>query len=52
MGDDGFHDRHYYVRDAATVSDAQVRDGVRPSVVFRSDDLDGAIRFCQEEKWM
>ena len=42
------HDRAYVVRDASTVSDAQVRDGVRPSIVARFDDLDEAIDFCRK----
>ena len=48
MGDDGFHDRHYYVRDAATVTLAQVADGKRPEIVGRFVTLDGAMDYCDE----
>ena len=46
MGDDGFYDRHYYVRDAATVTLAQVANGKRPEVVSRFVTLDGAMDYC------
>lgn len=37
----------YHVTDAETVSDADVRLGRRPSVVFRSDDIDDCLRYCE-----
>lgn len=48
MGADGFHDRQYYVRDAHGVTDAQMRDGVRPPIVARLHTLDGAMDYCDE----
>lgn len=48
MGDDGFHDRHYYVRDAATVTLTQVANGARPEIVGRFVTLDGAMDYCDE----
>lgn len=42
------YDRQYCVRDAAAVSDVEVKDGKRPPVVATFDsDLD-AIKFCLE----
>jgi hypothetical protein len=43
---EGFADRVYAVRDAYTVSDAQVREGIRSKVVARKATLDEAIAFC------
>ena len=37
----------YRVRDAATVSDEQVKAGVRPKVVFESLDYDEALNYCK-----
>lgn len=48
MGDDGFHDRHYYVRDAETVTLAQVADGARPVIVGRFATLDAAMDYCDQ----
>lgn len=46
----------YAVRDAATVTLAQVADGVRPSVVGWFEDLDEAITYCQtndpQDEWV
>lgn len=42
---EGFADRQYYVRDAESVSDADVKAGKRPAIVGRFDDLDAAINF-------
>lgn len=39
-------DRTYHVRDAETITDAEIRDGVRPSIVFRHNDLDECVRWC------
>lgn len=39
-------DREYCVRDAASVSDAEVRSGVRPRIVARFDDPDVAVAYC------
>jgi len=36
----------YRVRDAATVSDEQVLNGVRPKVVFESLNYDEALNYC------
>lgn len=36
----------YQIRDAATVSDAQVRDGIRSKVVAIFGDQDEAIKFA------
>lgn len=39
-------DRQYCVRDAASVSDAEVRNGVRPHIVARFDEPDAAVAYC------
>lgn len=39
----------YRVRDAETVSDEQVRDGVRPAVVRHFHDFDEAVAWCQNQ---
>lgn len=36
----------YRVRDALTVSDAEVRLGTRPRIVFEDWDLDKVLEFC------
>lgn len=36
----------YRVRDAATVSDAQLREGKRSAVVWEGDDWAEALEFC------
>lgn len=41
---DGFPDTVYCVRDALTVSDDDVRNGIRAKVVFRGN-LDAALEF-------
>lgn len=41
------HGRNYVVRDAATVTDAQVREGVRPAIVARFPDELAAIEWCK-----
>ncbi|AKF13634.1 hypothetical protein PHIN3_371 [Sinorhizobium phage phiN3] len=38
----------YVVRDAETVSDADVKAGIRPKIVFDCKTLDEALKFCQE----
>jgi len=38
-------DLGFVVRDAETVTDAQVRDGVRPAIVGRFSTLDEALAF-------
>lgn len=43
IGPREYSDVRYHIRDAGAVSDAQVRDGVRPPVVFRADTLDECI---------
>ena len=45
---DGQHSGvRYSVRDAATVSDVEVREGKRPKQVASFDDLDAAIEWAQ-----
>lgn len=39
-------DRRYAVRDAATVTDAQVREGKRPAIVGWFDDELAALEWC------
>lgn len=43
------HGRRYAVRDAATVTDAQVREGVRPAIVKWFPDELAAIEWCAEQ---
>lgn len=38
----------YYVRDAKTVSDAEVRDGIKPKIVFRGD-LDECLKVATDK---
>lgn len=38
----------YVVRDADTVSDADVKAGIRPHIVLVCTTLDDALKFCQE----
>lgn len=47
-GDHTVHDMRYRVRDAGTVSDAQVREGKRPDIVCEVDRLDDALAYCRE----
>jgi hypothetical protein len=42
-------DRTYCIRDAATVSDEQVRDGVRPAIVWRGESEEEAILWCKTQ---
>lgn len=39
-----YSDVQYRVRDAETVSDNQVRHGVRPKIVYTGDTLDAALQ--------
>lgn len=41
-------DCRYEVRDADKISDAQVKAGERPPVVFRADDLDAVVAFLKD----
>lgn len=43
-------DREYVVRDAHTVSDADVRAGKRPAIVARFTDEYDAINYCVSAK--
>lgn len=43
------YDMRYRVRDAATVSDADVRAGKRPAIAFETGDLDAALGFIQAQ---
>jgi hypothetical protein len=38
----------FRIRDAATVTDEQVRNGERPAIVFRGS-LDDCLRYCEQE---
>lgn len=49
-GDPFPHGRKYAIRDAATVSDAQVRDGKRPEIVHWAKDELAALEWCAENK--
>lgn len=47
-GDDGMeYDREYALRDAETVSDADIADGKRPAIVGRYPTLDDALAAIQ-----
>ena len=39
----------YRVRDAETVSDAQVRDGIRPAIVQSFKTLESALDWCKSQ---
>lgn len=47
---DGSYADYYVVTDAETVSDAEVKAGIMPKVVFRSPvlDLSAALDFCDK----
>jgi hypothetical protein len=45
--DNGFPDRIYYVRDAHTISDADIRDGVRPKIVATFKTQNEAMNFIE-----
>lgn len=48
---DGQHSgTRYDVRDAATVSDADVKAGKRPAIVAWFDNPDDAVIFCQGQR--
>lgn len=40
-------DRRYVVRDAATVSDAEIKAGIRPKIVANFNYEDEAINYCK-----
>ena len=42
-------DREVVVRDAANVSDADIREGIRPKIIGRFASADEAIAFCMKE---
>jgi hypothetical protein len=42
-------DRAYTVRDAATVTDEEVKQGIRPKIVANFDDDLQAIAFCMRD---
>jgi len=42
-------DFEYHVRDAESISDAQVKAGERPKVVARFKTLEEATRYCDKE---
>ncbi len=46
----GYHAMTYHVRDAHTVSDADVKAGVRPAVTFKNDNLDLCVKFCLDQQ--
>jgi len=39
----------YRVRDAAMVSDQELREGERPPIVLTTKDLDEALAYCERE---
>lgn len=43
---DGFSGTRYVVRDAALISDAAIKSGTRPPVVFSSDDPQACEDYC------
>jgi len=43
------HDRQYVIRDAATVTDEQVREGKRSAIVARFPDELAAIEWCAQQ---
>lgn len=43
-------DRRYAVRDAETVSDAQIHKGKRPEIVKWFDDENSAVEWCSHQK--
>ena len=45
---DGFPSAAYRLRDAETVSDADIRAGKRPAIVGNFDSLDDAVKAAQE----
>lgn len=49
---DGSYADYYVVTDAETVSDAEVKAGVKPRAVFRSPvlDLQAALDFCDAKE--
>lgn len=48
--DDQFpHGRNYAIRDAATVTDAQIREGKRPAIVKWFHDELAALEWCAEQ---
>lgn len=44
---EGNADRYYAVRDAQTVSDMQVAEGIRPSIVAFFNKFEDALAFCR-----
>jgi len=40
-------DRLYIIRDAHTVSDEDIKNGVRPKIVARFNFEDDALKYCQ-----
>lgn len=40
----------YCVRDAGSITDDQRREGVKPKIVFRSDDWKECVQWAQEQK--
>lgn len=46
---EGFADRRYAVRDAATVTDEQIREGKRSEIVAWHETLDDAVAWCQKQ---
>jgi hypothetical protein len=48
-GEDFPHGRRYAIRDAATVSDADVREGKRPAIVASFRDELAALEWCAEQ---
>jgi hypothetical protein len=49
LGADGFPDVRYVVRNALTVTDAEVREGIRSRIVHHAATLDDAIAYCDSQ---
>lgn len=50
QGDSGIeYDREICVRDAASVSDAEVKDGIRPRIVARFPSAAEAVAWCAQQ---
>lgn len=45
---DGHADRFFRIRDAATVSDENIKNGKRPQIVFETFDYDAAIKYIED----
>ena len=46
--DDGLPSTTYVARDASMLTDAQFREGKRPEIVARTDDLEKLVEWCEQ----